>query len=66
MNDFLTNLGENWLWIAGVFLLAVILWVIIKAVRERNPTRRNQDSSPGKIPGELSEDNIKKKHESGV
>lgn len=60
MNDLLNNLGENWLWIAGVFLLAFILWGIIKAVREHNPNRRKPDSSPQEIPEERSADEIKK------
>jgi hypothetical protein len=60
MNDLLGNPGLQWIWIVGIFLLVSVLWGIIKAARERNPTRRKPDSSPRQIAGELSEDEIKK------
>ncbi len=64
MNDLLNNLGVGWIWIAGAFLLAFILWGIIKALREQNPTRRKPDSSPQEIPEEGSVEEFAKHEES--
>jgi membrane protein implicated in regulation of membrane protease activity len=48
----LINWDNDWLWIAGAILIVLIVWLTIKAIRERNPTEKQVGSGASETPKE--------------
>jgi membrane protein implicated in regulation of membrane protease activity len=48
----LMNWNTYWFWIAGAILIVLIVWLVIKTIRERNPTEKQAGSGTAETPKE--------------
>ena len=46
------NWDNDGLWIVGAILIVLIVWLTIKAIRERNPTEKQAGSDASETPKE--------------